>query len=319
MKDINLLFLAPHWRVSLIQAFQQSWKRSSLSGKLIGADSDPYAAGQKALEQFYQIPQFEHLDCKQSLLEICKVESVDAILPLTNKAIEFLDNHRESFSNNNCRLYIQSSETIQVCHDKLLLFNYLKKIGLKTPHSFSLKNLPASLSFPLVLKDRKGEGGKNVTIIKNSEEFDFYKKSVNEEIFQEKLEGQEFSVDWYSNLEGKPLIIVPRERIKVRSGEVMQSKIQLKEEIIDAVSLVGKYLNLKGPCTLQGFLSESGDFFFTDINLRFGSGYVHTLAAGGDVPLMMYRELSGEESTNASIKIKEGSIMTRFLDAFFIQ
>ncbi len=318
MKAVNLLFLAPHWRVSLVQAFQQSWKRAGLTGKLIGADSDPYSAGLKALEHSHLIPQFDHPDCKQSVIEICKAESVNAVLPLTNKAIEFLDKHRESFFLNNCQLYIQSSETIQVCHDKLLLFNYLKKIGLKTPQSFSLENVPTSLSFPLIMKNRKGEGGRNVRIINNYEEFEFYKKSVIEEIIQEKLEGREFSVDWYSNPEAKPLIIVPRERKKIRAGEVMQSVIQLNEKIIDAVSLVGKYLNLKGPCTLQGFLSEKGNFFFTDINLRFGSGYVHTIAAGGDVPLIMYRELSGEVNTNTSIKIEDGSIMTRFLDAFII-
>ena len=44
MTETHILFLAPNWRVSLIRAFKESQNRLGLSGRVVGADSDPQAA-----------------------------------------------------------------------------------------------------------------------------------------------------------------------------------------------------------------------------------------------------------------------------------
>jgi len=74
---------------------------------------------------------------------------------------------------------------------------------------------------------------------------------------------------------------------------------------------------LQGPANLQGIRAQNGQFFLTDINLRFGSGSGHTIAAGGDMPGLIFRELSGESVPFANGSVKDGSMMTRFQDAFY--
>ena len=86
--------------------------------------------------------------------------------------------------------------------------------------------------------------------------------------------------------------------------------------VIETVSQVGKALLLRGPCTIQGFLDEDEKFYLTDVNLRFGSGFVHTIAAGVDVPLLLYKELLGEEIPAVG-PVEEGLMMTRFSDGFY--
>ena len=72
---------------------------------------------------------------------------------------------------------------------------------------------------------------------------------------------------------------------------------------------------MTGPCTIQGIQNDK--FYFTDVNLRFGSGYVHTISAGGDVPLMMYKEMVGQDLDSVKLDIKDHSIMTRYSENIF--
>jgi hypothetical protein len=71
METIKILFLASHWRVSLIKAFQGAKQ----SMKLICADSDPLAASFKEADRFQLLPLFLDSNCLQSLLEICSSSS----------------------------------------------------------------------------------------------------------------------------------------------------------------------------------------------------------------------------------------------------
>ena len=97
----------------------------------------------------------------------------------------------------------------------------------------------------------------------------------------------------------------------------MLSRINRDAGIIDKVEALGARLGLTGPCTIQGIQDETKKFFFTDVNLRFGSGYVHTISAGGDVPRMMFKELAGQDLDSKRPEIKNHSIMTRFPESIF--
>jgi len=134
MKEINLLFLAPHWRVSLIDAFKGALASSStLTGKLVGADSDPFAPTLKVLNEARVIPAFEHPECLEAVLDLCRSHDIQAIIPLTNKAVDFLDAHRKQFPDPEILRYLQSPETIALCHDKLKMARTLLPAALLCP------------------------------------------------------------------------------------------------------------------------------------------------------------------------------------------
>jgi hypothetical protein len=103
----------------------------------------------------------------------------------------------------------------------------------------------------------------------------------------------------------------------VRAGEVMVSRIQLISKIIEPAKRLGVQLQLRGPANLQGFLDASGEFLFTDVNLRFGSGVLHTIHAGANIPEMLLQELLGQPIETKPSFVKDGSTMSRFHDAIF--
>ena len=88
-------------------------------------------------------------------------------------------------------------------------------------------------------------------------------------------------------------------------------------DIIESSKRLGTRLQLRGSANFQGFLEESGEFLFTDVNLRFGSGVLHTIHAGANIPEMMLQEISGKVVEAKSSFVINGSTMSRYHDAIF--
>lgn len=317
MKELNLLFLAPHWRVSLVRAFQEAKDRLGFSGKLVGADSDSRAPSMKVVDVGYPLPRFDDDACGRALLDVCERETIGAILPMTNKAVDFLNWRRNDFERENILAYLQDSETIEICHDKRKLSHFFKAEKIPSPLTGDARSFNNGSEFPLIAKPRKGEGGKDNFIIENQRDLNFYAEKIPGHLLQKFVAGREYTIDWFSDKSGEPHLIVPRERLAVRGGEVMVSRIRLDAEIIESVRKVGVRLKLRGPANLQGIRPPNGGFLFTDVNLRFGGGSGHTIAAGGDVPGCIYRDLLGQRPLPETDSIQDGNVMTRFHEAFF--
>ena len=284
MKALNLLLLAPHWRVSLVRAFQSAKARLGVSGKLVGADSDLLAASLKVTDAGYSLPPFdEDSACREKLIDICNREAIDAILPMTNKAIEFLNRHRKDFGRDNLLVYLQESGTIEVCHDKQKLAQFFESEGIPCPVTGSAEMFAERGEFPLIAKPKRGEGGKDNFIIETQRDLEFHAQKYPGHVLQKFIHGEEYTVDWFSDKSGKPHLMVPRQRLAVRGGEVMVSRICMDPPIIELVRQVGMRLKLCGPANLQGIRGVDSQFLLTDVNLRFGSGAAHTIAVGGDI------------------------------------
>ena len=309
MKILKILFLASHWRVSLINAFQCD----NLPVERICGDSDPLAPSFREADRYQILPFFSDPQCLPSVLDFCEVEKISALIPLTNKSIEFMAKHRVELEAEDRRLWVPKNRVIEICHDKWKLFEFLKSEGFDTPATF----LPGKIetSFPFIAKPRRGEGSNDLFIAEDCSELEFYIKKCPHHVFQRLIDGQEFSIDAFFDKYGSPRLIVPRERLVVRGGEVMVSRINMDINIIEKVKALGSSLSLTGPCTIQGIQNDK--FYFTDVNLRFGSGYVHTISAGGNVPLMMYKEMVGQDLDSVKLDIKDHSIMTRYSENIF--
>jgi len=312
MKDIRVLFLAPNWRVSLLRSFKRS---TAVKIFMVGADSDSHSPALNVVDKSYLIPKFSEPKCVEKIKSICDIENINVILPMTNKAIEFMDKNRIEFDQGNLLFYLANHTLIQISKDKRRLADFFAQNNFSSPDLIDPINpFPG---FSLIAKERCGEGGKNCIKIEDQIELDFYSKKFPNHVFQKFIQGREFSIDWFSNKKGVPIVVVPRERLVTRAGEVMVSRIELVPDIIESVEMLGAKLQLIGPANFQGFLEETGEFLFTDVNLRFGSGVLHTIHAGANIPEMMLQEIAGKAIETKSSFVTNGSTMSRFHDAIF--
>ena len=148
MKDIRILFLAPNWRVSLLRSFKKS---TAIKIFMVGADSDSHSAALNVVDKSYVIPEFSEPKCVEKIQAICAKENIHAILPMTNKAINFMDKNRVEFDGGDLLLYLADHNRIQTSNDKRRLAEFFAQEDFASPDLIDPKKpFPR---FPLIAKD----------------------------------------------------------------------------------------------------------------------------------------------------------------------
>ena len=315
---MNILFLAPAWKASLIKAFQEARKSMEGDIRLIAADSDALSSSIYFADRFHIVPMFDSPDFNSHFLDLCKKEKLTAIVPLSDKAISVLENLRPDLKKMDILPIISSAETIRNCLDKWETYRFCKNHSIPTPETvlYDRKNHDIPIEFPLFLKKRTGEGSNDTCIIKTKEQFKALQLD-KEYIVQQYIKGTEYTIDILSDFTGEPLSAVPRERIAVRGGEILKGKTVHNPELVQWGSKIAKILKFRGPANIQCIKNRQGNYFFTDINNRFGSGVVLTLAAGVNFPEMLFKLIKGEKVKNIIGSYEKNLFMLRYDEAVF--
>jgi carbamoyl-phosphate synthase large subunit len=114
-------------------------------------------------------------------------------------------------------------------------------------------------------------------------------------IFQEYLPGTEYTIDVLSNLNGEPIIAVPRIRVQTKAGISTVGKIVMDEKISETCKSIASYLKIKGPCCIQMKESHEGTLKLVEVNPRLGGGTIFTALAGANFPAMILDMVMGKQ------------------------
>ncbi|RMD04325.1 ATP-grasp domain-containing protein [Clostridium autoethanogenum] len=314
-------------RVQLINCLKNSCT-------VIGADYmgriSPAAA---FVDQFYSIPKFDDSNYINLLLDICKSENIDFLIPLHEGKFYTLCENRQKFTSIGTTLLLSSEKIIDICQNKLKTYKFLGKNKISSPKSYSkiemLKLIENNhVDFPLIVKPINGTGSVGVFKVYDINELNFFIKYIKEPIVQEYVDGTEYTVDVLCDLHGFPISIVPRERIEVKAGEVLKSRTVMHRQIIketyklikDLVEEVDSADNIRavGPFTIQCKVTKDDEIKFIEINPRFGGGVPLTFKAGVDYGKYFNMMVRGQEIEPVIGKFEEVT-MLRYNEAIFIK
>lgn len=318
-RETNILILSANWRADLVKAFQRALSELG-GGKVIAADMSPLSAALFASDAYEVVPPLDSPDFIEYLEGLCKKHGISAIIPSIDKDLPFLATHAERLRGIGVKAVVSGPDTIGICDDKLLTYQFLVDNGFPTPQTWLPQVFLSSESrpeLPVLIKPRRGIGGKGVYRIEDEEELRFYLKRVPDPIIQEFLPGVEYSFDTLSDFSYEPLSVVPRERLYVRDGEVFKGKTVRNMEFIELVARLARSLRLAGPAVVQGLLDESGELRLTEVNPRFGSGALLSIAAGADYARDLIRLVRGEEVKPYLGQFRDGVYILRYYDAFY--
>jgi carbamoyl-phosphate synthase large subunit len=179
---------------------------------------------------------------------------------------------------------VSDVKTMEICRDKMQTYHHLSKkfdLPLTTLDSKKLEG------FPLIAKPRYGKGSKGIVKIENPLDLRYIQSKQNGFIFQEYLPGTEYTIDVLSDLNGEPLIAVPRIRVQTKAGISTVGKIIKDENISETCKSIAKYLKIKGPCCIQMKESNEGTLKLVEVNPRLGGGTIFTALAGANFPAMI--------------------------------
>jgi carbamoyl-phosphate synthase large subunit len=112
-------------------------------------------------------------------------------------------------------------------------------------------------------------------------------------LIQEYLPGEEYSIDVLSDLQGNPLVAVPRVRLATKEGISVKGKVVHDQYIQDVCLELARFLNLKGPTCMQMKRAADGQVKFLEVNPRIGGGTIFTTLAGVNFAALLLELVAG--------------------------
>ena len=292
-------------------------KHLKTNGRVVGVDSSELNAGRYFTDAFYIIPKASENGYVDSLLDICKKEKADYIIPLHEAEFDVLCDSRDRFNEVGTTLVLSDKSIIDICKDKKKTAQFFEKYNIEAPKTY--KDNDEKVEYPLIIKPSDGMGSMGVFIAEDDEDLKYALKKTSNPIIQEKISGTEYTMDVLCDVSGNIIYIVPRERLEVRDGEVNKSRIVNDEAVIELSERVVKALRkegtVRGPLTLQCFKESDGALKMLEINPRFGGGDPLSFAAGADYSKAFLEMAEGREISKNDIQEKT---MLRFDDSVFI-
>ncbi len=293
MKEYNVLLLSAGRRVELIQCFQNAAKKLNIKSEIIAADCSDTAPALYFANKAYKLPQISQEGYIDSIVEICEKEKVALIIPTIDTDLLPLAVCRSYIESKvDTKVLISDEAVIRICRDKYNTQLFLSNHGFKTPNLY-FQEQDKDFEFPLFIKPRSGSSSINAFRVNNMRELEFYAEYIQDPIIQEFIEGEEYTVDVFSDFKGNLVSIVPRLRIATRSGEIQKGKIIKDREIIEDIKKLASVLKPIGPITVQLIRTKTG-IKYIEINPRYGGGAPMSIRSGADSCKNLYSLLMGE-------------------------
>jgi len=154
--------------------------------RLIGTDihGQHEHGGGLFVDKYCVVPRATDNSYKNEILKLIDTEAVDIVIPISEPELGVL--HDCDKACDSVQWVMPGSKVIQTGLDKLATIQQLDKLGLKVPWTKPVADgAPAEL--PCIMKDRFGSGSKNVFLVRDKLDVDYFTVKYPHSIYQELL------------------------------------------------------------------------------------------------------------------------------------
>jgi len=291
---MNLLITSAGRRVSLIRFAQETLKQFDPSGKVYAMDMAPeLSAACQVSDGYAKAPRVTDLSYSSFLLDYCLKHSITLILPTIDTELSILADLKILFRNRGITIAVSEKNVCDTFYLKSSTFEFFHRHGFKTPQIWTdLISAP----YPLFAKLDNSSCSIGAMKITSYQEALKLQETNTQYIFQNYIEGQEYTVDFYVSKTQEPIAIVPRKRLETRAGEVSKSITCKDLNIIEEVKRLSKTLKgAWGPMTLQLFQTARNELYLIEINPRLGGGYPLSYHSGMNIFRLVLLEMLEEK------------------------
>jgi len=312
--------------------------------RVVSGDINNEAYGKSLSDAFYKMPPAEHPDYIRRVKEICDLEKIKVVLPITTRELNILSRERQTFEDAGIKVIVSPEIGLNLSNDKGKLHNWAAEIGIPIPEGGvcankvefeRLANDLLSRHEYLFFKPTVGNGSRGIGLIAKNvksnmsngkpelmplllsewtlrlpDQFD------TPLLLTQFLPGKEYSVDAFV-WPGNETIIIPRSRDKMVSGISVSGEFEKNENLISQTHKLLKSLDLLGPIGIQWRNDENGMAHLLEINPRLQGTTSALRHAGINVPLLaINRALNMEYTTSGNIHWNRG--FTRYWQDVFL-
>ena len=307
MKTINIMFLGGAKRVSLAEHFIKAGIQLGVKVNIYSYELSTYcpiaSIGKVIIGKKWNDP-----DLLKDLMRIIQEYSINIILPSVDPAIGCAAKLNVALGG---KVFIPVSKE-EICNfmfDKKLAENWFINNNVPIPQCYNHND---TFCFPVIIKPRKGSASQGIKVIEDIEDWAGVANPDSYVIQQYIANKTEYTVDCYIAQNGDIISIVPRERLAVSGGEVMNS-ITLHDEVMENIaSDILRKGDFRGPANVQFIKdNENGKIYVMEVNPRFGGGVITSIEAGADTPKFVLQEYLGQAIQPCN-NWKEKTLMTRY-------
>lgn len=316
---MKIVFTSIGRRVELMQAFRKAADELGVKLAVIGVDTTDSASALYFCDEKRIVCRIREERYIPILLDICKEDSIDCLIPTIDTDLLLLAKNKELFEAIGTKVLISAVDKVRLCRDKNFTADYFDSLGLKSPQPVNtVKKYEYGVNeerfaFPAFIKPKDGSSSIGAYKANNLEDLKVYAEKIGDYSIQPYVSGREYTIDIFCDYDGNPVYITPRERLAVRAGGALKTKITQDETMIVEMQTLINELKPCGQITVQLIREDAtGNDYYIEINPRFGGGAPLSMKAGADSANAIIRMLNGEKLVYVEKAAKDGAVCSRF-------
>lgn len=205
--------------------------------KLFGLSSVP-CHGKFVFENYIEGISFISSDSfMDELNAVIDEHDIDVLIPAYDDVILMLSDRREEL---HCRLVTSGAETCRIARSKKQTYMLFEGCDF-IPRMYDINEIREG-DLPLFAKPDIGQGSEGAFMVKSLEDLEVIKKSGKEYIICELLPGKEYTVDCFTDNDGRIISMSMRGRNRIRNGISVNTTTEV---LTDEVRLIGEAINDK--------------------------------------------------------------------------
>ena len=299
--------------------------------RLIGADMNDDPSMLQMVDAYYPVPRGDASDYVDVLLDICRREKVDIVLPIMSVELEALAARRDCFAAIGTQVSVSELPSLRVANDKLALFDFLREKQLRCAEYFAvhtvkeLREAAVALGYPekkVCVKATGNSGSRGFRILNaklSGYEHFFHDKPSSSELtledftrilseresfptlmVMEYLAGKEYTVDLLAD-HGKVLYNCCRRSLRMENSIMLDSIVEHNADAEELCADVVRTLALDGNIGFDIREREDGTPLLMECNPRITAGIPVFRHAGINLPYLCVKKLLGEELPELSL------------------
>lgn len=223
------------------------------------------------------------------LKEYIEKNEIRFIIPTDETAAMLLKGREKELS---VVVVCSTYDTTRLCRYKSLTYEALK--GEKyTPTIYDPIQLDLIRDYPVFIKPDSSQGSRGATVIKSKEQL-LQIDDLDKYVICEYLPGEEYTVDCFTDKEGKLLFCNPRVRTRLMNGITARGhSVELSQEFNEIVLSINKKIRFRGYWYLQLKRDSSGSLKLLEICTRFAGSFAISKGLGVNLPLLALCDFAG--------------------------
>lgn len=311
--------------------------------RTIGTDCNPNHVIGTGCNATYVVPRSDDPTYIPTMLDICKAENVDVILPFVTTELHIMAENSNKFESVGTKVSVSSPESINVANNKVAMYNKFKRFmpyQTVATNSDDVQKFAEAIGYPyrrFCCKLPESCGGNGFCIVDDKlasdiryrnkcgvagfvsldtmkELADNYNREI---ILSEYIDGNDYSVCVLAD-HGTVKHICGYIGYEMDYGCILLGEIMKNDKAYSIAEEVCHEIGIDGNACFDFMLGKDGRVMLLEANPRISASLAFVAAAGLNLPYLRCKQLLGKDTGEYDISIRYGLKMRKYYECEYI-